>query len=318
MDFHHVPVMLAEVLNALAIRPDGTYVDCTVGGAGHSSEIAARLGPRGRLIGLDQDPAALAAAGERLGRFGDRIRLVRTNFQALARVLADLGTGPVDGILFDLGVSSHQFDEAERGFTYRHDAPLDMRMDPDGEVTAYGIVNDAPEDELVSILRDFGEERFARRIARMVVQERRKRPIATTAELVEVIKRAIPAPARRKGPHPARRTFQALRIAVNDELGALERTLGAAVAALTPGGRLAVISFHSLEDRIVKQTLAARARGCICPPGYPVCVCGHQPEVRLVGKQPQTAGPAEREQNPRSRSAKLRIAERLPSPERGV
>lgn len=311
VEFHHIPVLLQECLDALAVRPDGTYVDCTTGGAGHSYEIARRLGPEGRLIGLDQDPGALAAAAERLAPFADRVRLVRSNFRHLEAVLAELGTGPVHGILMDLGVSSPQLDVPERGFTYREDAPLDMRMDPDGPVTAAELVNGLPEPELARILWEYGEERYSRRIARRIVSARQEAPIRTTGELVELIRQALPAAAKREPQHPARRTFQALRIAVNDELGALEQGLDAAVRSLAAGGRLAVISFHSLEDRIVKQQLARRARGCTCPPRLPACVCGGRPEVRLVGRQPRVPTPAEQEQNPRARSAKLRVAEKL-------
>lgn len=309
--FHHVPVLLEEVVAALAVRPDGLYVDCTVGGGGHAYAVASRLGPGGLLIGIDQDPHALAAAAHRLAAFMDRVRLVRSNFDKVDAVVAAVGGRLADGILMDLGVSSPQLDDPARGFTYRADAPLDMRMDPDGPVTAADIVNGASEAELARILREYGEERFAARIARLIVQERRRAPIRTTGELVDIVVRAIPAPARREPQHPARRTFQALRIAVNDELGALERGLQAALRALAPGGRLAVISFHSLEDRIVKHTFAAWARGCVCPPGAPACVCGQKPQVRLVGKQPVVPGAEEQERNPRARSAKLRVAERI-------
>jgi len=311
VEFHHVPVMLTEVLEALAVRPEGTYVDCTAGGGGHSEAIARRLGPAGLLIALDQDPAALAAAGVRLQPYADRVRLVRRNFRDLAAALAELDVPAADGILFDLGVSSYQFDEAERGFSYQHDAPLDMRMDPDADLTARDLLNELDAGELTRILREYGEERFANRIARLVVQERSKHPIGTTGDLVEIIKRAIPAPARRTGGHPARRSFQALRIAVNDEMGALREGLEAALSALAPGGRLAILTFHSLEDRIVKRTLAAAARGCTCSPHAPACICGKQPDVRLVGRQPAVPGPAEVEANPRARSAKLRVAEKL-------
>ncbi len=311
MDFHHVPVLLNECLDGLNIRPDGIYVDCTTGGGGHSFEIARRLGPQGRLIGLDQDPHALRAAGERLACFGDRVTLVRANFSSLNDVLHELGVGPVHGILMDLGVSSHQLDVPQRGFTYREDAPLDMRMNPDAPVTAGDLVNSLDEAELARVLWEYGEERHSRRIARLIARVRQQAPIQTTGALVDLIRQAMPAAARREQQHPARRTFQALRIAVNDELGALEQGLAAAIGSLICGGRVAVITFHSLEDRIVKQEFVRRAKGCICPPQIPVCVCGRQPELRLVGKQPRVPSPAEEDQNPRARSSKLRVAERL-------
>jgi len=311
MSFVHVPVLLTAVLEHLAIQPEGTYVDGTVGGAGHSREIAGRLGPQGRLIGIDQDPAALAAAGEALAGFGDRITLLHANFRNLAGVLRERGIEAVDGVLLDLGVSSHQFDTAERGFSYRADAPLDMRMDPTQEVSARDLVNGGSEAELVRILFEYGEERFARRIAARIIARRKGQPIERTGDLATLVTDAIPAPARRTGPHPARRTFQALRIAVNDELGSLERGMGGAFDLLKPGGRLVVITFHSLEDRIAKQTFAAWARGCTCPPHQPVCTCGRSPEARILTRKPVTADEAELAANPRSRSAKLRALEKL-------
>jgi 16S rRNA (cytosine1402-N4)-methyltransferase len=309
--FHHVPVLLREVLDGLAVRPGGAYADCTVGGGGHAREIAERLGPGGLLVGLDQDPNALAAASRHLAEFGDRVRLVRSNFERLGQVLRELGLTAADGILMDLGVSSHQLDEAERGFSYQHDAPLDMRMDPDRPLSARTLVNQYTESELARTILQYGEERWASRIAQFIVRERQRRPLETTTDLVDLIKAAIPAPARREGGHPARRTFQALRIAVNDELGVLERGLEAAVDLLTAGGRLAVITFHSLEDRIVKQAFARWAKGCICPPALPVCRCGLTPKVRLLSKKPITAEVDEVARNPRARSAKLRTAERV-------
>jgi len=311
VEFHHVPVLLQEVLEGLAIRPDGTYVDCTVGGGGHALEILRRLGPRGRLIGLDQDEEALTAAAKRLARYGDQVRLVKTNFERIAQVVDELGVGPVDGVLMDIGVSSHQLDEAERGFSFHREAPLDMRMDRSNPVSAATIVNQWPEEELARIIREYGEERWAGRIARFIVQARKRAPITTTTELVEVIKAAIPASARREGGHPARRTFQAIRIAVNDELGALERGLEGALQVLAPGGRLAVITFHSLEDRLVKQTFARWINPCVCPPGAPVCVCGRRPLAKAVTRKPVTASAAELAENPRARSAKLRVVEKL-------
>lgn len=311
MEFQHVPVLLAETLAALALRPDGIYVDCTVGGGGHSEAIARQLGPAGRLIGFDQDENALRAAGGRLAPLGDRVRLVKTNFERISEVLGELGTGPVAGVLMDIGVSSHQFDEGERGFSYWHDAPLDMRMDRDQPLTAATVVNEWPEAEVARVLWEYGEERWSKRIVAFIARERVKGPIATTGELVELIKAAIPAAARREGGHPARRTFQALRIAVNDELGVLERALEAALTVLEPGGRLAVISFHSLEDRIVKQTFARWINPCTCPPTLPVCACGRKPQAEAAMRKPVTAGAEELKQNPRARSAKLRAVTRL-------
>ncbi|GAB6932568.1 16S rRNA (cytosine(1402)-N(4))-methyltransferase RsmH [Calditerricola satsumensis] len=309
--FVHEPVLLEEAVGALAVRPDGVYVDCTVGGGGHSARIAERLGPDGLLIALDQDDAALEAAARRLAPYRDRVRLVKRNFRHLAAVLAELGIARVQGVLFDLGVSSPQFDEAERGFSYRFDAPLDMRMDPERPITAADLVNTLTEAELAELLRRYGEERFAKAIAREMVRARARKPIETTGELVEIVKRAIPAPARRTGPHPARRTFQALRIAVNDELDALREGLEAAVAHLATGGRVAVITFHSLEDRICKQAFREWSRGCICPPGLPVCACGRRPLVRVLTKKPIVPSEDEVRRNPRARSAKLRVAERV-------
>ncbi|MDB4897003.1 MAG: putative S-adenosylmethionine-dependent methyltransferase [Firmicutes bacterium] len=311
MDFHHVPVLLQQTLEALAIRPDGIYVDCTLGGAGHASEIAARLGPQGRLIGLDQDETALRAAGERLRPFGDRVQLVKTNFAEIAAVMERLGVGPVSGVLMDIGVSSHQLDEAERGFSFHQDAPLDMRMDRDNPTSAATVVNEWSEAEISRIIWEYGEEKWSKRVAQFIVKARATAPLTTTTDLVEVIKAAIPAGARREGGHPARRTFQAIRIAVNDELGVLERGLEGAVSVLAPGGRLAVITFHSLEDRIVKQQFNRWVNPCTCPPGLPVCACGKKPLVEHISRKPVTATEAELEQNPRSRSAKLRTVAKL-------
>jgi 16S rRNA (cytosine1402-N4)-methyltransferase len=311
LDFHHVPVLLQQTLEALAIRPDGIYVDCTLGGAGHASEIAARLGPQGRLIGLDQDETALGAAGERLRPFGDRVQLVKTNFAEIAAVIEGLGVGPVSGVLMDIGVSSHQLDEAERGFSFHQDAPLDMRMDRDNPISAATVVNEWSETEISGIIWKYGEEKWSKRVAQFIVKARATAPLTTTTDLVEVIKAAIPAGARREGGHPARRTFQAIRIAVNDELGVLERGLEGAVSVLAPGGRLAVITFHSLEDRIVKQQFNRWVNPCICPPGLPVCACGKKPLVEHISRKPVTATEAELEQNPRSRSAKLRTVAKL-------
>lgn len=311
MAFHHIPVLLEETMEALAVRPGGIYIDCTIGGGGHAAEILRRCSPDGRLIGLDQDEEALRAARERLAPFGDRVTLVHTNFAHVADVAERLGIGGADGVLMDLGVSSHQFDEGERGFSYQHDAPLDMRMDRTQSFTAAVLVNEWEESEIARVIREYGEERWAGRIAHFIVKARRQRPIETTGQLVQIIKAAIPAAARREGGHPARRTFQALRIAVNDELGALERGLEGALRVLRPGGRLAVITFHSLEDRIVKQTFARWANPCTCPPDLPVCVCGKRPVAEPVTRKPVRASAAEVKANPRSRSATLRAVAKL-------
>ena len=314
--FHHVTVMLREAVEALNVKPDGVYVDCTLGGGGHSAAIASRLGPDGLLIALDQDDAALAHAKRRLAEYGDRVRIVKSNFRRLRAVLDELGLPRTDGIprvngvLFDLGVSSPQLDEAERGFSYQSDAVLDMRMDRNGTLTAKHIVNRWSEDELVRIFFEYGEEKYARAIAGTIVEARKREPIETTGQLVELIKRAIPAAARRTGPHPAKRTFQALRIAVNDELGAFEEALVQAIDCLAPQGRVAVITFHSLEDRICKQTFAKFVEKCTCPPDFPVCVCRKEGILRLVNKKPIVPSEDERTANPRARSAKLRIAEK--------
>ena len=310
-DYGHKPVLLRECLEALAIRPDGTYVDGTLGRAGHSLEILRRLTEGGRLIGIDRDMTAIEAARERLAAFSDRVTLVHGNFSDLGNILRDLGVEAVDGMLFDLGVSSPQLDDKTRGFSYMQDAPLDMRMDQSERLTADTVVNQWPQEELRRILWQYGEERYAPQIAAAIVRRRAERPIASTLDLVEVIRGAMPARALREKQHPAKRSFQAIRIAVNDELSAVDRMLQAAVPRLAPGGRLCVISFHSLEDRLVKNALAAFAKGCTCPPDLPVCVCGKVPEVRLVSRKPIVASPAELEENPRARSAKLRVAEKL-------
>ena len=309
-EFYHVSVLLEECLDGLNIRPDGIYVDGTLGGAGHSSQIAKRL-TTGRLIGIDRDPVALKAAGERLAPYGDRVTLVHSNFCEIAKVLEDLGIDGVDGILLDLGVSSPQLDDAARGFSYMADAPLDMRMNNEDALDAYTVVNTWPQEELKRILYDYGEERYAPQIAAAICRRRAERPIATTLELVDVIRSAMPAAALREKQHPAKRSFQAIRIAVNDELGSVEKVMRDAVGCLNPGGRLAIITFHSLEDRIVKSGMAAAAKGCTCPPEFPVCVCGKKPKVRLVSRKPIVSGPEELERNPRARSAKLRVCEKL-------
>ncbi|GCL72620.1 16S rRNA (cytosine(1402)-N(4))-methyltransferase RsmH [Paenibacillus naphthalenovorans] len=317
--FHHVTVLKNEAVEGLHIKPDGVYVDCTLGGAGHSLEIAWRLGPEGLLIAFDQDDAALDHARQRLAGAADKVKLVRSNFRYLERELKRIpralkdGRPQVDGILFDLGVSSPQLDEADRGFSYNHDAELDMRMDRTSPLTAKDIVNEWSEQEIADILFEYGEEKFARRIAAKIAAARAEAPIETTGRLVELIKEAIPAAARRTGPHPAKRSFQALRIAVNDELGAFEEALEQTIRCLAPGGRVAVITFHSLEDRICKQTFAKYVGKCTCPPDFPLCVCNPAGIVKLINRKPIEAGAKELEENPRARSAKLRIAEKLPS-----
>ena len=310
MEFVHQSVLLRPAVEALAVRPDGIYLDGTLGGAGHSYQIAARL-TTGRLIGLDRDEVALAAARQRLQPYIDRVTLVHSNFAQLSQVLDQLEIPAVDGMLFDLGVSSPQLDDAERGFSYMHDAPLDMRMDRSGGLTAYEVVNTWPEAELKRILYTYGEERYAPRIAAAIAKRRAEKPIETTLELAEIIRGAMPPQALREKQHPAKRSFQAIRIAVNDELNSVGDMMKAALPRLNPGGRLAVITFHSLEDRIVKNAMQAAAKGCTCPPEFPVCVCGKKPQIRIVTRKPIVSGPEELERNPRARSAKLRVAEKL-------
>ncbi len=309
-EFHHISVLLQECLDGLAIKPDGIYIDGTLGGAGHSSQIAKRL-TTGLLIGIDRDTAALQAAGERLKPYEKNVKLVHSNFCEMAQAVKELGLPGADGILLDLGVSSPQLDEAERGFSYMMDAPLDMRMDRQDTVTAYTVVNTWPQEELKRILFDYGEERYAPRIAGAICRRREEKPIETTLELVDVIRSAMPAQALREKQHPAKRSFQAIRIAVNDELGSVEKAMREAIPLLNPGGRLAVITFHSLEDRIVKNAMAEAAKGCTCPPSFPVCVCGKKPQVKLISRKPIVASNEELEANPRSRSAKLRVCEKL-------
>ncbi len=306
----HVPVLLRECLDGLNIRPDGIYVDGTAGRGGHSLEIAKRL-DAGRLLCIDRDAEAVRYTSELLAPYGDRVRVVKGNFRELGRILTENGIERADGMLFDLGVSSPQLDDAERGFSYLHDAPLDMRMDRDETLSAYQLVNSASEAELSRILYTYGEERYARRIAAAIVKARSERPVQTTLELAQLIRSAMPAAALREKQHPAKRSFQAIRIAVNDELGALADMLEQAMDRLSPGGRLAVISFHSLEDRLVKNAIRARENGCTCPPGLPVCACGFRRTMRSVSGKPITATASELENNPRSRSAKLRVAERI-------
>jgi len=309
-EFHHVSVLLQECIDGLAIKPDGIYVDGTLGGAGHSSQIAARL-TTGRLIGIDRDPVALEAAGKRLAPFADRVTLVHSNFCEIKQVLADLQIEAVDGILLDLGVSSPQLDEVSRGFSYMGDAPLDMRMNGEDTLSAYEVVNQWSYEELRRILYEYGEERYAPQIAGSICRRREQQPIKSTLELVDIIRGAMPPAALREKQHPAKRSFQAIRIAVNDELGAVEKVMADAVSCLNPGGRLAVITFHSLEDRIVKNGMAAAAKGCTCPPNFPVCVCGKKPKVTLISRKPIVSGQEELNANPRARSAKLRICEKI-------
>ena len=309
-EFHHVSVLLEECIDGLNIKPDGTYVDGTLGGAGHSSHIAAKL-TTGRHIGIDRDPVALKAAGERLAPYGDRVTLVHSNFCEIAKVLDDLNIEGVDGILLDLGVSSPQLDDSSRGFSYMADAPLDMRMNSEDTLSAYDVVNAWSYEELKRILFDYGEERYAPKIASAICKKREEKPIETTLELVDVIRGAMPAQALREKQHPAKRSFQAIRIAVNDELGSVEKVMKDAIPCLNPGGRLAVITFHSLEDRIVKTAMAGAAKGCTCPPSFPVCVCGKKPQVQVVTRKPIVSGDEELERNPRARSAKLRVCEKV-------
>ena len=309
-EFYHVSVLLEECIEALNIRPDGVYVDGTLGGAGHSSQIVRRL-ETGRLIGIDRDPIALKAAGERLEPFRDNVTLVHSNFCEIKTVLQELNIPGVDGILLDLGVSSPQLDDKSRGFSYMNDAPLDMRMNNEDPLTAYDVVNTWPQEELKRILFDYGEERYAPRIAEAICRVRAGKPIETTLQLVDVIRGAMPAQALREAQHPAKRSFQAIRIAVNDELGSVEKVMRDAVACLNPGGRLAVITFHSLEDRIVKTAMVNASKGCTCPPSFPVCVCGKKPKVKLISKKPIVSTQEELDRNPRARSAKLRVCEKL-------
>jgi 16S rRNA (cytosine1402-N4)-methyltransferase len=311
-EFHHISVMLEETVRGLVTDPAGTYVDCTLGGAGHAHRIAELLSPEGRIIGIDQDAAAIAAAQERLRDVACRVDIVHDNFRNLAAILQAQQAEQVTGIVFDLGVSSHQLDTAERGFSYMQDAPLDMRMNPEAAFSADDVVNTYSEEDLDRIFHDYGEERWGRRIAQFIVQARASQPIKTTGELVDIVCKAVPKAVRRaEHGHPAKRIFQAIRIEVNDELGILAEAFRTAVHHLQPGGRLAIITFHSLEDRIAKQTLKELARGCICPPELPVCVCHHHPEIKLLGK-PRQAKAQELAHNSRSHSAKLRLAEKLP------
>ena len=310
MEFKHKSVLLNEVIEGLCIKEDGIYVDGTLGGAGHSTQIAATLSEKGRLIGIDQDADAIAAATQRLAPYADRVTIVRSNYEAMCQVLRELGITGVDGILLDLGVSSYQLDTIERGFSYKYDAPLDMRMDKRQSLTARTIVNEYSQAELFRIIRDFGEDRFAQNIAKHIVQARQKGPIETTFELNEIIKAAIPAKMREKGGHPSKRTYQAIRIACNRELDVLSDTLDDMIGILNPGGRICIITFHSLEDRIVKTIFKRNEDPCTCPPSFPVCTCGNVSKGRVITRKPILPSEEEIEENSRSKSAKLRIFER--------
>lgn len=311
MAFVHKSVLLQETIDALQVKPDGVYVDGTLGGGGHSYEICRRLGPLGRLVGIDQDEAAILAAGERLRAFGEQVTLVRDNYVNFAEVLNRLGVGEVDGILLDIGVSSYQIDTASRGFSYKEDGPLDMRMDTRSHLTAGDIVNGYEERELFHVIRDYGEDPFAKNIAKHIVKAREQSPIETTGRLTEIIRQAVPARARNAGGHPAKRTFQALRIECNRELAVLEASLDEMIARLKPNGRLAVITFHSLEDRIVKNKFRENENPCVCPPDFPVCVCGRKSRGRVITRKPVIPTKEEYEENKRAKSSKLRIFEHI-------
>ena len=310
MAFKHTSVLLEETIEGLNIKPGGIYVDGTLGGGGHSREIAARLGDGGRLIGIDQDEAAIEAAGKRLSEFEDKVSIVRSNYRNTKSVLASLGITGIDGMMLDLGVSSYQLDTQERGFSYRFDTPLDMRMDTSQSLTAREIINQYDEMELFRVIRDYGEEKFAKNIAKHIVQAREKKPIETTGELNEIIRASIPAKMRAEGGHPSKRTFQAIRIECNKELEVLKDSLNELIDLLNPGGRLCIITFHSLEDRIVKMAIKQAANPCTCPPSFPVCVCGKVSQGKVITGKPILPGEEEREENPRSKSAKLRIFEK--------
>ena len=310
MEFQHISVLLNETVDSLSVHPGGVYVDGTLGGGGHSLEIAKRLGGEGTLIGIDRDEAAVSAAGARLSQFGETVRIVQGNYSSMPEIVKDLGYAKVDGIVLDLGVSSYQLDEAERGFSYMHDAPLDMRMDRRETRTAADLINTASERELFRIIRDYGEERFAQNIAKHIVERREEKPIETTGELVEIIRASIPMKLQKSGGHPAKRTFQAIRIELNGELSALEESLDSMIDLLNDGGRLSVITFHSLEDRIVKAAFRRNENPCTCPPVFPVCVCGKKPKGRVLTRKPLLPSQEETEENPRAKSAKLRVFER--------
>ena len=310
MEFHHVSVLLKESVSALVTNPEGIYVDCTLGGSGHAEHVVKQLGASGRFIGIDQDPAAIETGKIKLSNAKCKVDIIQNNFQNIGRVLDELEVNKVDGVLFDLGVSSHQLDIAERGFSYMQDAPLDMRMNPNNDFSAYDVVNNYSENQLTDIIIAYGEERWAKRIAKFIIEFRSSKAIETTGELVDIIKRAIPSAARREGPHPAKRTFQAIRIEVNNELGILKDAFTTSIKRLALGGRLCIITFHSLEDRIAKQTLQLMAKGCICPKTLPICMCNNKPQIKILGK-PIVPSVNELEENPRARSAKLRVAEKI-------
>lgn len=311
MEFSHTSVLLQEVVDGLVVKPDGIYVDGTLGGAGHACAVCEKLKDAGRFIGIDQDADAIAESTRRLEPFGDKVSIVRSNYADMKRVLHDLGIGKVDGITLDLGVSSYQLDASERGFSYRFDAPLDMRMDNRQSLSAYEVVNEYTESRLFHLIQHYGEDKFAKNIAKHIVAERQKERIETTGRLVEIISQAIPMKVRKTGGHPAKKTFQAIRIEVNQELSVLENTLEDFIDLLNPSGRLCIITFHSLEDRIVKQAFRGAQNPCTCPPNFPVCVCGKTPKGHMVGRKPILPSEEEMEKNPRSKSAKLRIFERI-------
>lgn len=311
MEFSHVSVLLEETIRELDIKPDGIYVDGTLGGAGHATEVCKRLGDKGRFIGIDQDEVAIKTSSERLSQFGDKVTVVRSNYADILKVVHDLGIEKVDGIVLDLGVSSYQLDTPERGFTYRENVKLDMRMDQRQELTARDIVNDYSEYDLYRIIRDYGEDKFAKNIAKHIVMNRQEKPIETTFELNEIIKNAIPMKVRKKGGHPSKKTYQAIRIELNKELDVLENTLNDMIDILNPGGRICIITFHSLEDRIVKSIFRKNENPCTCPPSFPVCMCGAKPKGRVVTRKPILPSDEEMEVNSRSKSAKLRVFERV-------
>lgn len=311
MDFQHTSILLEECMENLKIKLDGIYVDGTMGGAGHSSAIASKLGDRGRLICFDQDADAIEVGKERLSSFGNKITIIHENFKNIKKSLLSIGIEKIDGVLLDLGVSSYQLDEGSRGFSYQHDARLDMRMDRRVGFSAYDVVNDYSERELSRIFYEYGEEKWSKRIAQFIVEHRKEKPIETTGELVEIIKKAIPAKVRQEGPHPAKRTFQAIRIEVNNELGIIRNTIEEIASILHSDGRICIITFHSLEDRLVKQTFKELENPCTCPPSFPICVCNKTPQLKVITRKPIEPSKQEVEQNPRSRSAKLRVAEKL-------